>query len=133
MVGLPSDPLLARPVHELHVVVPVVLEIPVGVGREPVVPIAVEHDRVVVRDPTRAEQGAELIRAQEVPFHLVLQVLLPVEADGAWNMRLGIESRVLVDLDDANGGIVEVILDPLRLYQNVLRVVRHAITSVKRV
>ena len=69
-----GDPLLARAVHQLHVVVAVVLEVPVRVGGEPVVAVAVEHDRVLVRDPAAAEQRAELVRAEEVALDLVLEV-----------------------------------------------------------
>ena len=125
-VGPPlRDPLLARAVHELHLVVPVVLQVPVGVGGEPVVAVAVEHDRVVVRDAARAEQLAEVLRPEEVALHLVLEVLLPVEADRARDVRLRVERRVLVHLDDPDRVVVEVVLDPLRVDQNVLRVVGH--------
>ena len=40
--------------------------------------------------------------------------VLPVEADRAGDVRLGVERRVLVDLDDADRVVVEVLLDPLR-------------------
>jgi hypothetical protein len=63
--------------------VAVVLQIPVGVGREPVVAIAVEDDRVVVGDPARSQQRPEVLGAQEVALDLVLQVGLPVKADRA--------------------------------------------------
>ncbi len=81
---------------------------------------------MVVRDPAGSEQRAELLRAEEVALHLVLQVPLPVEADRAGNVRLGVERRVLVDLDDANRVVVQMILDPLCVDQYVLRVVGHA-------
>ena len=124
-----ADPLLARTVEQLDVVVPVVLEVPVGVGREPVVAVAVEHDQVVVGDPARAEQLAEGLGAEEVALDLVLEVLLPVEADRARDVRLGVERRVLVDLDDADRIVVEVILEPLGVDQYVLRVVSHGQSS----
>ena len=124
-----GDPLLARAVHQLHVVVAVVLQVPVRVGREPVVAVAVEHDRVVVGDAAAAEQLAELLRAEEVALDLVLEVLLPVEADRAGDVRLGVERGVLVDLDDPDRVVVQVILDPLRVDQDVLRVVGHESSS----
>jgi hypothetical protein len=40
-------------------------------------------------------------------------------------VRLGVERRVLVDLDDADRRIVEMLLDPLGLDQYVLGVVGH--------
>ena len=97
-----ADPLLARTVEQSDVVVPVVLEVPVGVGGEPVVAVAVEHDLVVVGDSARAEQLAERLGVEEVALDLVLEVLLPVEADRARDVRFGVERRVLVDLDDAD-------------------------------
>ena len=103
----------------------VVLEVPVGVGREPVVAVAVQDDRVVVRDAAAAEQLAELGGAEEVALHLVLEVLLPVEADRAGDVRLGVEGGVLVDLDDPNGFVGEVVLDPLRVDQDILGVFGH--------
>ena len=59
-----GDPLLARAVDQLDVVVAVVAEVPVGVGGEPVVAVAVEDDRVVVGDPAAAHQLAEVLRAR---------------------------------------------------------------------
>src|SRR6185503_20233435 len=120
-----ADPLLARRVEQLDVVVPVVLQVPVGVGGEPVVAVAVEHDQVVVGDAVRAEELAEGLRAEEVALDLVLQVLLPVKADRAGDVRLGVQGGVLVDLDDPDGIVVEVVFQPLRVDENVLRVVRH--------
>src|SRR3954465_12921228 len=89
-----ADPLLARAVEQPDVVVAVVLQVPVGVGGEPVVAIAVEHDLVIVGDPARAEQLAERLRSEEVALDLVLQLVLPVKADGAANVGLGVEPRV---------------------------------------
>ena len=119
------DPLLARAVHQLHVVVPVVLEVPVRVGGEPVVAVAVEDDRVVVRDPAAAEQVAELVRAQEIALHLVLEVLLPVEADRAGNVRLRVQRGILVDLHDPDRAVAQVVLDPLGVNEHVFGVVGH--------
>ena len=72
---------------------------------------------MVVRDAAAAEQLAELLRAEEVALDLVLKVLLPVEADRAGDVRLGVERGVLVDLDDPDRVVVEVVLDPLRVDQ----------------
>jgi hypothetical protein len=84
---------------------------------------------VVVRDPARAEQRAELVGTEEVALHLILQVLLPVESDRARDVGLRVKPRVLVYLDDADRFVVEMVLDPLSVHQHVLRVVGHAITS----
>ena len=53
------DPLLAAAVQDPHVVVAVELQIPVGVGGEPVVLVAVEDDGRVVADSALAEQPLE--------------------------------------------------------------------------
>ena len=120
-----GDPPLAGTVEQPDVVVAVVLQIPVGVGREPVVAVAVEHDLVLVRDPARAEQLTECLRAEEVPLDLVLKVLLPVEADRARDVRHGVQGGVLVDLDDADGVVVEMVLEPLGVDEHVLCVISH--------
>ena len=104
---------------------PVVLQVPVGVGGEPVVAVAVEHDRVLVGDPARAEERAEVLGAQEVALDLVLQVLLPVEADRAGDVLVGVERGVLVDFDDADRVVAEMVLDPLGVDEDVLCIVAH--------
>jgi hypothetical protein len=103
----------------------VVLEVPVRVGGEPVVAVAVEHDGVVVGDPVGAEELAERLRTEEVTLDLVLQIGLPVEPDRPRNVGLRVEGRVLVDLHDLDARIVEVVLDPLGVDEHVVRVVRH--------
>ena len=84
---------------------------------------------MVVGDAAAAEQLAELLRAEEVALDLVLQVPLPVEPDRARDVRLGVEGGVLVDLDDADRVVVQVVLDPLGIDQDVLRVVGHESSS----
>jgi hypothetical protein len=44
---------------------PVVLEVPVGVGGKPVVAVAVEDDPVVVWDSVAAEQPTEVLGTQK--------------------------------------------------------------------
>ena len=75
--------------------------------------------------PFAPKSRAEVLRAEEVALDLVLEIGLPVEADRAGDVRLGVERRVLVDLDDADRVVLQVILDPLRVDEHVLRVVRH--------
>src|SRR5215210_7906357 len=119
------DPLLAGTVDQLDPVVAVVHEVPVGVGGEPVVAIAVEHHRVLVGDPPASHQPSEVLRAEEVPLHLVLEVLLPIEADRAGNVALGVQGGVLVDLDYPDRVVPQVLGNPVGLDQHVLRVVAH--------
>ena len=111
----------------------VVEEVPVGVGGEPVVAVAVEDDRVVVGDPAAAHQLAEVLGAEEVALDLVLEVVLPVEADRAGDVGLRVERRVLVDLEDPDRVVVQVLGDPIGLDQHVVRVVGHRASSGIRV
>ena len=106
-------PLLAPAVEQLDVLVAVELEVPVGVGGEPVVVAAVEHDGVVVGDAPLGQQRLELLLVDEVAADLVLQVGLPVELDRALDVALVVGRGVLVDLDQDDAGGVEVVLHPL--------------------
>jgi hypothetical protein len=102
--------------------VPVVAEVPVGVGGEPVVAVAVEDDGVLVGDPAAAHQGAEVLGPEEVALDLILEVGAPVESDRTRDVALGVEGGVLVDLDDSDRVVVEVLGDPIGLDQDVLRI-----------
>ena len=55
------EPVLAPAVEDAHVAMAVQLELPVGPRREPVVVVAVQHDRRVRADARRLEQGAEVL------------------------------------------------------------------------
>ena len=88
---------------------------------------------MVVGDALRAEELPEVVGTEEVAPGLVLEVLLPVEADRPGDVRLGVEGGVLVDLDDPDRVVIEVIGDPVGLDQDVLRVVTHdAISSTQQ-
>jgi hypothetical protein len=81
---------------------------------------------VLVADPARGEERAEVLGTEEVALDLVLQVLPPVEPDRAGDVRIGVERRVLVDLDDADRRVVQVLGQPVGLDEHVIRVVSHA-------
>ena len=66
------DPLLAAPVEDPHVLVAVDLQVPVGVGGKPVVLVAVEHERRVVRDPALAQQALEGRLVDQVALDRIL-------------------------------------------------------------
>ena len=106
-------PLLASAVHQLDVVEPPQLEEPVGVGGEPVVVASVQHDRGVRPDARLGEQRREPGLVLEVTPHIGVQVGAPVPAHRSTDMSLVVGRCVLVDLDQANAGIVEVLLDPI--------------------
>ena len=113
-------PLLAAAVEELDVCVAVELEVPVGVGGEPVVVAAVEDDGVVVGDAALGQQGLEALLVDEVAADRVLEVRGPVELDGALDVALVVGGGVLVDLDEDDAVGVEVVLDPLGGDERVL-------------
>jgi hypothetical protein len=104
--------------------VAVVEEVPVRVRGEPVVAIPVEDHRVVVRDPAASHQLPEILGTEEVALDLVLQLVSPIEPDRPRYVRLRIEGRVLVHLDDPYRVVVKVLGDPVGLDEDVLRIVR---------
>ncbi len=106
-------PLLAAAVEQLDVVVAVELEVPVGVGGEPVVVAAVEHDGVVVADALLRQQLLELLLVDEVAADLVLQFGLPVQLDGAGDVAAVVGGGVFVDLDEHDPVGVQVLLGPV--------------------
>src|SRR5690606_33824923 len=106
-------------VEQLDVVVAVQLEVPVRVGGEPVVVAAVEDDLVVVGDAARREQIGELLLVHEITTNLILQVLLPVEPDGALDVTAVVGGGVLVDLDEDHAGGVEVLFGPVNGDQDI--------------
>jgi hypothetical protein len=99
--------------------VAVQLEVPVGVGGEPVVVAAVEHDGVVVADALLAHQLLELLLADEVTADLVLELGLPVEADGTLDVAAVVGGHVLVHLDEHDLGVGEVGLGPVSVDEDV--------------
>ncbi len=112
-------PLLAAAVKQLDVVVAVQLEVPVRVGREPVVVAAVQDDRVVVGDAALGQQLLEPGPVDEVPPNRILQVLLPVDLDRALDVALVIGAGVLVDLDEDDAIVTKVGLRPVSVYKYV--------------
>src|SRR6267378_4185867 len=122
-----GDPLRPSAVHELHVLVPVVLQEPEEPGREPVVVIAVRDDRRRRRHPVLRQQLLELFLVEEIAHGMLLQIGLPVEADRAGHVTLVVGARVDVDLEDSYVAILRMLGEPIGLDEHVLRVIRHVI------
>ena len=80
---------------------------------------------MVVGDAAAAEQLAELLRPEEVSPDRILEILLPVEADRARNVGLGIQIWVLVYLDDADRIVAQMLHQPVGLDEHVLCVTGH--------
>jgi hypothetical protein len=105
--------------------VPVDLQVPVGIGREPVVLVAVEHNRARVRDTQPAHQLLEALLVDEVAFHRVLQVVAPVQLERAGDVPVVVQARVLVHLGHDYRRAVEVLGEPLCRDEDVLCVLGH--------
>jgi hypothetical protein len=94
-------------------------ELPVGPGREPVVVVAVEHDRRVRADARLGEELAEVLARGDVAADPVGELARPVPADGARNVALLVGGRVDVDLDEADVRVVEMGLGPVGVDKDV--------------
>ncbi len=112
-------PLLAATVEQLDVVVAVQLEVPVGVGGEPVVVAAVEDHGVVVGDTAVAQQLGELLGVDEVTPDGVLQIGTPVQLHGPGDVAAVVGAGVLVDLDEDDVIGIEIALGPVGGDQDV--------------
>ena len=98
-------PLGAAAVEQAHVVVAEQAEHPEGVGRPPVVLVAVDDDRRVAGDALRAEQLREARAIQVVAGHRVVEVGVPVDLDRALDVAGLVEQHVLVGLDHDQAGL----------------------------
>ena len=103
----------AAAVEEPDVVEPLVARLPVGPGREPVVVVAVQHDRGVVVHAGGTQQVLELLAAHEVAAHGVGELRLPVHAGGAGQMTGVVGVGVDVDLQEPDGRVVEMVPGPV--------------------
>ena len=107
---------------------PVHLQVPVRVGREPVVLVPVEDDRGLVADPTPAEDALEGLPVDDVALDGILEVVAPVELDRSRDVAFLVQVGVLVDLGDDEIGVAEVLGEPVRRHEDGVRVsvLRHA-------
>ena len=104
------------------------LQVPVRVGREPVVLVPVEDDRGLVADPTLAEDALEGLLVDDVALDGILEVVAPVELDRSRNVAFLVQIGVLVDLGDDEIGVAQVLGEPVRRHEDGVRVsvLRHA-------
>ena len=103
------------------------LQVPVRVGREPIVLVAVDDERRVVRDPALAHQALEGRLVDQIAFDRILQIVAPVQLDCARNVPLVVQIRVLVDLGDDDVVVVQMFGQPVRRHEHRFRisVLRH--------
>ena len=98
------------------------LEVPVGVGGEPVVPVAVEDHCRSVRNAEPRHQLLELLLLDQVALDRILEVVAPVQLDRARDVPLLVERRVLVDLGRHHVLVAQVLREPLGRDENGLLV-----------
>src|SRR5215211_1324633 len=101
-------PGLAAAVEELDRPVPVHLVVPVGVGGEPVIVAPVQDHGGVGGDAQGVLELGELLGVDEVAAQRVLEVGVPVDGHGPADVAAGVGVGVLVDLDNAQVGVVPV-------------------------
>ena len=63
--------------------------------------------------PAAPSSVLEVLLADDVAADLVLELRLPVEADGAGDVAGVVGLRVHVDLDEPDAGLAQVLLDPV--------------------
>jgi hypothetical protein len=112
-LALLLDPLGATAVHHADVGVVVKLEDPVGVGRPPVVPVAVDDHRRLRRDAQARGELGERLRPEEVAGDRVVQVGLPIDLLGAGDVPDVVQEDVLVRLEDPHLRVLQVLGDPI--------------------
>lgn len=112
-------PLLASAVEQPDVAVAVELEVPVRVGREPVVVPAVQDHLVAVGDSPLGQEFLERSPVDDVAAYRILKIALPVDADGTVDVVRLVLRGVLVHLDEDDVGVVCVFDDPFRVDQKI--------------
>src|SRR5829696_1155822 len=115
-------PGLAAAVEQLDRAVPVDLVVPVGVGGEPVVVAPVQDHGRVRGDAEGVLELGELLGRDEVAAQRVLEVGVPVDGHGPADVPAGIRVGVLVDLDHAQVGVVQVGGQPVGRDQQLITV-----------
>src|SRR5882762_4079678 len=112
------EPFLAAAVDEANVLMAIKLQLPEGVGGEPVVVVAIEKDGGVIGNAGGAEKLFESGLVDQVAADVVLELGLPVPADGAGDVALVVGSGVDVDFDEADVGGIEILSGPISGNEN---------------
>src|SRR6185437_7586379 len=97
-------------------------------GGEPVVVVAIDDDRRIVRDARAGHQLFVFVARDDVALHGVAKLRTPVPRDRARHMALVVCFRIHVDFDNAHIRIIRVVRDPRGRDQYFrMNVVRHSI------
>lgn len=95
-----QPPFVAPAVEQLNRVAAVVIEVAGGVGGEPVLVAPVEDDPGLKTASEAVQLAGELLRTEEVPLQLTLEVVAPVPPQRARAVALGVGFGVLVDVEN---------------------------------
>src|SRR5439155_20307775 len=101
------------------------LEEPEEPCREPVVVVAVGHDRRARGDAALGKERLELLLVDEIADRMLLQVGLPVQTDRSGDVTLVVRGGVHVDLEHADARILRALREPVRLDEHVVRIASH--------
>src|SRR6266851_4124948 len=107
------EPFFAATIDEANILVTVVLQLPKGVGGEPVVVIAIEKDGGAVGNAGTAEKLFESGLVDQIAADVVLELGLPVPSDGAGDVSLVVGGGVHVDFDKAEIGGIQILSSPI--------------------
>ncbi len=107
-------------------------QLPEGPGREPVVIVAVEHNRCLVVDAGAAEQFLEFLDGHDVADQGVAELGRPVPAGGAGHVALIVRRGIHIHFDDANASVGGVLRDPFSCDQNIRQCCGHFDPPCKR-
>src|SRR5437899_1647191 len=107
------QPFLAAAVNQADIPMTVVLQLPEGVGGEPVVVVAIEQDGGVVGNAGRAKKLFESGLVDQIAADVVLELGLPIPADSAGDVALIVGGGVDVHFDQTEIGGVQVLSDPI--------------------
>ena len=88
------------------------LQLPIRPRGEPVVVVAIQHDRRVRADARCRQECAEVLAARDVATDAVGELAGPVPADRSRQVALVVGGRVDIDLDEADRRVVETGLRP---------------------
>lgn len=88
-------------------------EHPEGIGRPPVIFVAIDHDGRVAADAFGADQCGELRSVDVVALHRVVEIGVPVDLDGAGDVSGLVKEYVFIRLDDDKPRCAEVSTEPV--------------------
>src|SRR5258708_16573738 len=93
------------------------LEEPERIGSVPVAAIPVEHNGGVVGNTPAAEELLQAFLVEKVAGKRILNIDMPVELHSSWDVSNVVEHHILIGLNEANSGSVQIVATPPRRHQ----------------